>query len=54
MTDDEEKMLDEALEAESGLTAWEMDFVDNLDKTYRKRELSFKQSDILCRIMEKL
>lgn len=54
MNEEEEQMLDEALEAESGLTLWEIDFVDSLDKLYRKKELSFKQIEILQRIADNL
>ena len=54
MTSDQEKMLDECLSAESGLTGWELDFVDNLDSNWRDRELTERQSDALVRIVEKL
>ena len=54
MTDEEEQMLDDALEYESGLTPWELDFIDNLDKVYRERELSVKQIDVLERITHKI
>ena len=38
---------------ESGLTAWEIDFADNLDSSCRTRGLSEKQLDVLNRIAEK-
>jgi len=46
-------LLDELLAAESGLTAWEMDFIESLDRQ-RGRTFSDKQRDILDRIGTKL
>ena len=54
MTKDEEEALDECLEAEECLTKWELDFLDNLDKNYRKTRLSPRQSKVLMRINEKI
>ena len=53
MTDDQESLLDDILALESGLTAWEIDFAENLDASCRTRDLSEKQSDVLNRIAEK-
>jgi hypothetical protein len=47
MTTDQEKTLDECLEAESGLAPWELDFIDNLDQNFRDRDLSEKQANNL-------
>jgi len=46
-------VLDELLEVESGLTAWEMDFIESLDKQ-RGRGFTEKQVEILNRIHEKV
>ena len=54
MTKDQEAMLDECLNAESGLTPWECDFIDNLDQNFRERELSDKQVEVLERINGKI
>lgn len=54
MTDDEQKMLDECLKAEAGLTPWEIDFIDDLDGLQRTQMLSPKQHDKLKQIAEKL
>lgn len=48
-----EKMLDELLERESGLTTWEIDFLDSLDKL-RGRSLSEKQLAVLDKIHNRL
>jgi hypothetical protein len=47
VTKDQEDMLDECLNAEGGLSAWELDFIDNLDQNFRDRELSDAQADKL-------
>ena len=49
MTDNELEMLDECLNAESGLTPWEIDFIESME-TLRTRDLSDRQSDILLDI----
>jgi len=54
MTKDQESMLEECLNAESGLTPWEMDFIDNLDQNFRERDLSEKQTEVLERINGKI
>lgn len=54
MTGDQQKMLDDCLAAECGLSGWELDFVDNLDQHWRARELTDRQTDSLVRIVEKL
>ncbi len=46
MNDEELTMLDECLNTDEGLSPWEMDFVEDLDKR-RQIELSQKQHDKL-------
>lgn len=46
-------MLDELLERESGLSAWELDFICDLDKR-RDRPLTERQADKLLQIWERL
>jgi len=53
MNPDEEQLLDDLLAVESGLTAWEMDFIESLDKQ-RTRALSDKQRDVVNRIADKV
>ena len=36
MTPDEEKMLDALLDLEDGLSPWEVEFVDSIDKQRRR------------------
>ena len=47
MTDKQEGLLDELLELESGLSGKEMDFLEGLDRKWRERELTDKQSEWL-------
>lgn len=57
MTSDEERMLNECLAAEHGLTGWEIDFIDDLDQHREATdgfELSPKQHDKLKQIVEKV
>ena len=54
MDDIEQAMLDDALKAESGLSGWEIDFLENLNEVFRKRELSVKQHDKLQEIVDML
>lgn len=54
MTHDEQKLVDDLLMIESGLTAWEMEFTENLDNGFRERSLSDKQRDRLNVIAEKV
>ncbi len=54
MTSEQEKLLDELLEKDSGLTGWEMDFIDDMDQKFRERPLSEKQADALLRVWEKV
>lgn len=54
MTDDEEMMLDELLDADEGLSGSEVDFIDDLDRRWRERELSEKQQDWLKRIWDRV
>lgn len=49
----EEKMLDDLLEVEAGLTGWEMDFLESLDRTCREHNLTEKQADRLKLLWEK-
>ena len=55
MTVVEINMLNELLEVESGLTGWEMDFIEDLDRQ-RSRTLSERQREkldqIWVRVME--
>lgn len=53
MTEVQEYQLDSLLELESGLTGWELDFVENMDSNWRQRELSEKQAETLERIYDK-
>ena len=46
-----EKMVSELLEVESGLSSWEMDFIENMDG---KRNFSEKQSDKIKAIWSKV
>lgn len=54
MTRDEEKMLDECLDTETGLTDWEIGFIEALDRDWRGRPLSEKQHDALERTVNKV
>ncbi len=54
MIDDSwEQKLDELLDKESGLTPWEIDFIESLDER-RGRQISEKQEEIIDRILERL
>ena len=57
MTSDELSMLDDALNAEHGLSPREIDFIEDLENNWRARELSTKQeswlSDIATRAVER-
>lgn len=48
------QQLDDCLDCEEGLSNWEIGFIESLEKSFRKRELSLKQEDILQRIVDKL
>lgn len=51
MTRQEEEMLDALLDLEDGLTPWEVEFVDSIDKQRRKGHgISFCQSQKLKEI----
>jgi len=50
MTENQEQMLDECLEADHGLTPKEIDYLEDLDNNWRDRDLSQKQADWLERI----
>ena len=53
MTKTEEALLDDLLAVESGLSAWEIDFIDNLDGL-RDRVLTPKQVDKMHDIARKV
>ena len=53
MTEQQEKLLDELLEQESGLSGKEMDFLGDLDTKWRERELTEKQAEWLEAIGER-
>ena len=53
MNEDLLPKLDELLDAEDGLTAWEMDFLESLNKQ-RGREFTEKQADKLTAIWERV
>lgn len=53
MQRDWEQLLDDLLDLESGLTEWELGFIESLDK-WRGRDLSEKQEATLQRIADKL
>jgi hypothetical protein len=54
MTNNEQSMLDEVLEAERGLSPRDIDFIDNLDQHWRDKDLSTAQrqwlEDLIGRI----
>ncbi len=53
MTHDQESLLDDLLDTDdAGFTAWEMDFLENLDQE-RRKVLSEKQEVVLNRIATK-
>jgi hypothetical protein len=49
----DEEMLDELLALESGLTEWELEFVENISHRERPLELSDKQREKLRGLWEK-
>jgi hypothetical protein len=53
VSEDEQQLLDDLLAVESGLTAWEMDFIESLDRQ-RARALSPKQREVMGRIADKV
>lgn len=50
---DLQTLLDDLLEIESGLTGWEVSFIENLDADWRDRELTEKQHATLNEIARK-
>ena len=54
MNDDEKEKLDDCLNCDSGLSLWDVEFIESLDKSFRNRELSQKQIDQLNRITDAL
>lgn len=55
MTPKELSLVEELLELEAGLSAWEIEFLDNLDENWRDcDELTDKQSRVLERIARKM
>jgi hypothetical protein len=53
MTESQKEKLDEILEKDSGLSGWEMDFIENMDKNWRERNMSEKQDSTLSKIWER-
>lgn len=54
MTGDELKMLDETMDAESGLSERELEFLEDLDNNYRDRDLTGPQSRWLASIASRV
>lgn len=54
MTHDEIEQLDLGLATESGLSAKEIDFLDNLDNNYRKKPLTWPQEKWLKDIADRI
>jgi hypothetical protein len=54
MTGDQQEIVKDLLDLEEGLTAWEIEFLDNLYAAYFDRDLSERQEEILDRIAKKL
>lgn len=54
MTTDQTAMLNECLDADRGLTAWELGFIEDLDRNWRDSNLSPKQAEKLAQINEKV
>lgn len=53
MTTVQEDMIDELLNSEEGLSAWEIDFIEDLDRL-RGRELTVRQADKLEDIWQRI
>lgn len=54
MTEDQIKMLDECLSAEDGLTRYDIDFIERLDREYRDCPLGPSKAEQLQRINQKV
>lgn len=55
MTEDQRYMLDELLDDDSDrLTAWEVEFIESLDRNCRRRDLTERQQKTLQNIYEKV
>ena len=54
MTGDEQSLLDDLLAVDSGLTGWEMDFVESLDRQCRDMTLSPARKQKMDEIAEKV
>lgn len=54
MTVKQERLLDDILAVDRGLTGREIDFLDDLDQNWRDRDLSERQDDWLQRIGERV
>lgn len=54
MTKEQLSILDDLLEVESGLSARDMDFIEDLDRRWRDRDLSEKQLEWLLNLSEKI
>ena len=53
MTSDQEAMLDDLLQFESGLRGADMDFLESLDEAWRERDLSKKQAKWLENLVDR-
>lgn len=51
MTDQEQKDLDDLLDVESGLTDWEIGFIENLDENWRESDLTSRQAAIFNKLI---
>lgn len=54
MTKDHQGMVDELLDLFSGLSDWEMEFLDSIDKKRAKSDLTPKQAQILKKLWDKM
>ncbi len=54
MTADEQSLLDDLLAVESGLSGWEMDFIESLDRQCRELTLSPARKQKMDEIAEKV
>lgn len=54
MKQDELNLLNELLEVDEGLTGWEIEFIEDLNRRRRFRSLSRRQKEALNRIAEKV
>lgn len=54
LADDLEELLDDLLNVDGGMSGKECDFIDDLDQTYRGRNLTERQADWLRAIHERV